>query len=32
MIESIIINRELLPEPIFSYLHSEKIKISEEKW
>jgi hypothetical protein len=28
--ESMIINREILPEPIFSYIHSEKIKISEE--
>ncbi|GHV44881.1 hypothetical protein AGMMS49546_29560 [Spirochaetia bacterium] len=28
--ESIIIDREILPETIFSYIHSEKIKIFEE--
>jgi hypothetical protein len=28
--ESIIIDRKILPEPIFSYIHSEKIKIFEE--
>jgi hypothetical protein len=28
--ESMIIDREILPEPIFSYLRSEKIKIFEE--
>jgi len=25
-----IINRQILPEPIFSFLHSEKVKISKE--
>jgi virulence-associated protein VagC len=28
--ESVIIDREILPEPIFSFIHSEKIKIFEE--
>jgi hypothetical protein len=28
--ESMIIDRKILPEPIFSYIHSEKIKIFEE--
>jgi virulence-associated protein VagC len=28
--ESMIIDREILPEPIFSFIHSEKIKIFEE--
>ncbi|GHU09387.1 hypothetical protein FACS1894151_07030 [Spirochaetia bacterium] len=28
--ESVIIDREILPEPIFSYVHSEKIRIFEE--
>ena len=28
--ESIIIDRQILPEPIFSYVHSEKIRIFEE--
>ena len=28
--ESIIIDREILPEPIISYFHTKKIKIFEE--
>ena len=28
--QSIVIDRQILPEPIFSYLQSEKIKIFEE--
>ncbi|MDR2704990.1 MAG: hypothetical protein LBC02_04345 [Planctomycetaceae bacterium] len=28
--ESVIINREILPEVIVSYIHSEKVKIFEE--
>ena len=28
--QSIVIDREILPEPIFSYLQSEKIRIFEE--
>jgi hypothetical protein len=28
--ESMIIDREILPEPIFSYIHSEKIRVFEE--
>jgi virulence-associated protein VagC len=28
--ESMIIDREILPEPIFSYIRSEKIEIFEE--
>ncbi|MDR1220334.1 MAG: hypothetical protein LBK73_12105, partial [Treponema sp.] len=28
--ESIIIDREILPEPIISYIHSKKIKLVEE--
>jgi len=28
--ESLVIDRNMLPEPIFSYIHSEKIRISEE--
>jgi hypothetical protein len=28
--ESMIIDRKILPEPILSYVHSEKIKIFEE--
>jgi hypothetical protein len=30
MMESIVIDRQILPEPIFSYIHSEKIRIFEE--
>ena len=30
MMESMIIDREILPEPIFSYIHSEKIKVFKE--
>jgi hypothetical protein len=30
VMESMIIDREILPEPIFSYIHSEKIRIFEE--
>jgi virulence-associated protein VagC len=25
-----VINRQILPEPIFSYLHSEKVRLSKE--
>jgi hypothetical protein len=28
--ETMVINREILPEPIFSYIQSEKIRIFEE--
>jgi hypothetical protein len=28
--ESMVIDRQILPEPIFSYIHSEKIRIFEE--
>jgi hypothetical protein len=28
--ESMIIDRKILPEPIFSFIHSEKIKIFEK--
>jgi hypothetical protein len=28
--EPVIINREILPEPISSYIHSAKVKVSEE--
>jgi len=28
--ETFVIDREILPEPIFSYVHSEKIRIFEE--
>ena len=28
--QSVIIDRQILPEPIFSYIHSEKIRIFEE--
>jgi hypothetical protein len=28
--ESIIIDRKILPEPIISYFHTKKIKISED--
>jgi hypothetical protein len=28
--ESMIIERKILPEPLFSYIHSEKIKMFEE--
>ena len=28
--ESLVIDRNMLPEPIFSYIDSEKIRISEE--
>jgi hypothetical protein len=30
IMETIIIDREILPEPIISYIHSAKIKIFEE--
>jgi hypothetical protein len=30
MMESIVIDRKILPEPIFSYIHSERIRIFEE--
>jgi hypothetical protein len=30
MMESIVIDRQILPEPLFSYIHSEKIRIFEE--
>ena len=28
--ETLVIDRKILPEPIFSYIQSEKVKISEE--
>lgn len=28
--QSVVIDRQILPEPIFSYIHSEKIRIFEE--
>jgi len=28
--ETLVINREILPEPIFSYVHAEKVRIFEE--
>jgi hypothetical protein len=28
--QSVVIDRQILPEPIFSYIHSEKIRVSEE--
>ncbi|MDR0568447.1 MAG: hypothetical protein LBG87_04510 [Spirochaetaceae bacterium] len=28
--ESMVIDRQILPEPIFSYIHSEKIRIFKE--
>jgi hypothetical protein len=28
--ESMVIDRQILPEPIFSYIHSEKIRMFEE--
>jgi hypothetical protein len=28
--QSIVIDRQILPEPIISYIHSEKIKVFEE--
>jgi hypothetical protein len=28
--DSIVIDRQILPEPLFSYIHSEKIRIFEE--
>jgi hypothetical protein len=28
--ESMVIDRQILPEPIFSHIHSEKIRIFEE--
>jgi hypothetical protein len=30
MMQSMIIDRQILPEPIFSYIQSEKIRIFEE--
>jgi hypothetical protein len=27
---SVVIDRQILPEPIFSYIHSEKIRVFEE--
>jgi len=29
--ETLLINRKLLPEPIFSYIKSEKVRVSTEK-
>jgi hypothetical protein len=29
--KSMVIDRQILPEPIFSYIHSDKIRIFEEK-
>jgi hypothetical protein len=28
--EALVIDREILPEPIFSYFHAEKVRISED--
>lgn len=28
--QSVVIDRQILPEPIFSFIHSEKIRIFEE--